>query len=315
MKPRLVLVGLGHGQIEIMDRIEELRERYEVSYIGFKDTIYTGAFPQVIADEMASAVVTLRPDVLPVAERLVALDPINRVVETDRGPVAYDRLVLATGAKSRGIGTGLKPMTHITLEQISASRSVTIVGGGKAGVELAFACVRSKRHVTLYARDVLPSLPGVVRRNIERLLVKSGVTIIAQKFERDTFADSLVLDATGVVPVAWWQDVGLAEEGAFINTDPFLRHASYPEIFITGDMAARLNGGVDAVRSGRHVAATLLGERKPFKQRTSLNILLTVPEHALLTFGRLTWHGRVPYWLKRQIDRRYFRKYGRKNTP
>ncbi|TCI80581.1 pyridine nucleotide-disulfide oxidoreductase [Exiguobacterium sp. SH0S1] len=309
MKPRLILVGLGHGQLEILARIEQLRERYEVSYVGLEETIYTGAFPQVIANEMASAVVNLRPDVTPVASRLISLDPVKRIIETDQGMIAYDHLVLATGAKSRGIGTGLKPMTDVAIEHIQASRAVTIVGGGKAGVELAFACVRSKQHVTLYAKQILPDLPNRVGRHIARRLVASGVTLIAQQYEGGDAPDGLVLDATGVVPVEWWHRSGLAEEGSFIPTDAYLRHATYQDIYITGDMAMGLNGGVDAVRSGRHVASALLGDQKPYKQRTSLNILLTTPGHALLTFGRLTWHGRCSYWIKRQIDRRYMQKF------
>lgn len=309
MKPRLVLVGLGHGQLEILNQLEQLRERYDVYYVGYDTTIYTGAFPQVIANEMESAVVTLRPDVTPIANRLDAIDPARRVIETDQGPIKYDRLVLATGAKSRGIGTGLKPMTDFVLERIRSTQTVIIVGGGKAGVELAFACARSKQHVTLYAKHVLPDLPARVGRHMSRRLLESGVTLIAQPYDHHPATDTLVLDATGVVPVEWWHRSGLAEEASFIPTDSYLRHRTYSDIYITGDMAMRLNGGVDAVRSGRHVASSLLGRQKPFKHRTSLNILLTTPGHALLTFGRLTWHGRLPYWLKRRIDRRYMQKY------
>lgn len=309
MKPRLVLVGLGHGQLEILSQIEKLRGRYDVHYIGYEKSIYTGAFPQVIAHEMISAVVTLRPDVKPIANQLIALDPVNRVIDTDQGPVVYDVLVLATGAKSRGIGTAIKPMTDRTMEHIEASQTIAIVGGGKAGVELAFACVRSKQHVTLYAKQVLPDLPKRIGRQITRRLIESGVTLIAKLYERDEFAHELVLDATGVVPVEWWHDSGLADKASFIPTDAYLRHPSYPNIYITGDMAINLNGGVDAVRSGRHVASALLGEQTPYKQRTPLNILLTTPGQALLTFGNFTWHGRGSYWLKRLIDRRYMQKF------
>ncbi len=45
MKPKLVLAGLGHGQLEILDRIEEIREQYDVRFIRDCQTIYTGAFP------------------------------------------------------------------------------------------------------------------------------------------------------------------------------------------------------------------------------------------------------------------------------
>lgn len=308
MKPRLVLVGLGHGQLEILARLDEIQERYDVKYIGGRETIYTGAFPQVIAGEMESATTRLRPDVTPVANRLIGLNPVARIVETEHGQVGYDLLVLATGAKSRGLGTGLKPMTSYVLDDIVNSEAVTIVGGGKAGVELAFACIRQKRRVTLYARRLLPELPRRVAQRMARRLVRSGVTIILAPFQSGQ-GDGLVLDATGVVADDWWSAAGLAEEAAFIETEDDLRHPVYRDIFITGDMAARLNGGVDAVRSGRHVARLLLGTKRPFKSRTSLNILLTTPGQALLTYGKLTWHGRFPYWLKRTIDRRYVERF------
>ncbi|TCI29467.1 pyridine nucleotide-disulfide oxidoreductase [Exiguobacterium sp. SL-10] len=309
MKPRLVLVGLGHGQFEILEHLDRLREYYEVSYIGGREAIYTGAFPQVIAGEMASATTRLRRDIAPVAERLIALDPDARLVETEHGNIAYDFLVLSTGAKSRGIGTGLKPMTRNMLDEIVQSDAITIVGGGKAGVELAFACIRRKRHVTLYARDILPDLSHHVGRQMARRLVQSGVTLMLSSFQPGTKAEGLVLDATGVGPDDWWAAAGLADHDAFIETTADLRHPVYREIYITGDMAARLNGGVDAVRSGRHVARQLLGTSRPFKSRTSLNILLTTPGRALLTFGKLTWHGRLPYWLKRKIDRRHVERF------
>lgn len=308
MKPRLVLAGLGHGQLELLDRLDALQERYEVVFIGSMTTIYTGAFPQVLAGLMDSATVPL-PNVSPVANRVLSIDPDAKRVMTEIGPVPYDKLVLSTGAQSRGTGLRLKPMTSELIELIQASERLSILGGGKAGVELAFVCVRSKA-VTLYAPEILPELPTRSRKQIERQLVASGVNVIKQK--RVHVEDELVLDATGIVSVEWWAESGLADSGAFIPTDAYLRQIDYPEIFVTGDMAEVLNGGVDAVRSGKYVAAQLLGEtQRPFRQRQSMNILLTTPGKALLTFDSFTWHGRLPYVLKRFIDRNYIRRFKR----
>lgn len=309
MKPRLVLVGLGHGQLEILDCLEELRHHYEVFFIGSTQTIYTGAFPQAITGDVASAVIYLRPDVLPVATRLISIDPFKKVVTTEIGSIEYDKLVLSTGAKSPGVGMSLKPMTDQVVQQIKASSSITIVGGGKAGVELAFACSRLGKKVTLYANRLLPESPKRVQHYINRLLIKSGVIHIAKKYDDESFSGGIVLDATGVAPDPWWYESGLAKEQHFIDTDRYLRHIDFPDIFVTGDMARRLYGGVDAVRSGRHVAAFLLGKEKPFKERKSLNIMITVPGKALLTFHKLNWHGRIPFWLKRKIDVGYMKKH------
>ena len=307
MKPTLVLAGLGHGQLEILDRLEEIQEHYEVRFIGGRQTVYTGAFPQVIAKLMPTA--TVRPPQLePVAKRVISIDPREQTVQTEKGSIHYDQLVLATGAKSRGIGTPLKPMTQALLERIDLSQEVTIVGGGKAGVELAFTCARTK-NVTLYAKRILPEAPAHTRKQIERLLVKSGIMVVKQQLQSDE-SEGLLLDATGVVPVEWWAESGLAKPDRFIETDAYLRHDQFRTIYVTGDMASNLNGGVDAVRSGRYVAKRLLGETtRPFRKRQSMNILLTTSGHALLTFGRFTWHGRLPYYLKRFIDSRYVRHY------
>ncbi|WP_214740988.1 FAD-dependent oxidoreductase [Exiguobacterium sp. s48] len=307
MKPRLVLVGLGHGQLEILDRLEEIREHYDVQFIGGNQTVYTGAFPQVIAKLMNSATVQL-PQLEPVAERVLSIDPRQQTIQTERGLFHYDQLVLATGAKSRGIGTPLKPMSQALLDHIDSSPVVTIVGGGKAGVELAFTCARTK-DVTLYAKTILPDVPLHRQKQIERLLVKSGIMVVKQQFQEDG-SEGLLLDATGVVPVAWWAESGLTKPDRFIETDEYLRHHQFTNIYVTGDMASCLNGGVDAVRSGRYVAKRLLGETsQPFRRRQSMNILLTTPGRAMLTFGQLTWHGRLPYYMKRFIDSRYVRHY------
>lgn len=307
MKPKLVLAGLGHGQLEILDRIEEICEQYDVRFIGDCQTIYTGAFPQVIAGLMDSASVR-SPQLEPVAKRVLSIDPIQQTVQTENGMFEYDQLVLATGAKSRGIGTPLKPMSQALLDRIELSSRVTIVGGGKAGVELAFTCARTK-NVTLYAKEILPDVSVHTRKHTERLLVRTGVMVVKQAFHADT-SEGLLLDATGVVPVEWWAESGLAKPERFIETDEFLRHRQFTNIYVTGDMASCLNGGVDAVRSGRYVGKRLLKEtRRPFRRRQSMNILLTTSGNALLTYGRFTWHGRIPYYMKRWIDSRYVRHY------
>ncbi|WP_215145171.1 NAD(P)/FAD-dependent oxidoreductase [Exiguobacterium qingdaonense] len=305
MKPRLVLAGLGHGQLEILDRIEEIQKEYDVVLIGGKRTMYTGAFPQVIAGLMPSA--TVQSPLEPVAEHVISVDPQEQSVRTENGSFHYDVLVLSTGAKSRGVGTPLKPMSRELLDQIEGSQRVTIVGGGKAGVELAFVCARTKK-VTLYASQMLRDVPVWRQKQMERLLVKSGVTVVKKK--KDSSGDAFQLDATGVAPVRWWADSGLAVPDAFIETDESLRHRQYKNIYVTGDMASTLSGGVDAVRSGRYVAKRLLNETKrPFRTREAVNILLTTPGRALLTFGQFTWHGRLPYYVKRWIDSRYVRQY------
>lgn len=200
-------------------------------------------------------------------------------------------------------------MSQALLDRIESSSRVTIVGGGKAGVELAFTCARIKNVTLLYAKEILPDVSVHTRKHTERLLVRTrghgrqtGVSCrrIGRAF----------IGCDGVVPVEWWTESGLSKPESFIEVDKYLRHHHFTNIYVTGDMAFCLNGGVDAVRSGRYVGKRLLEEtNRPFRRRQSMNILLTTLGHALLTYGKFTWHGWIPYYMKRWIDSWYVRHY------
>ena len=77
------------------------------------------------------------------------LDVAAKTVETAAGPVAYDRLVLATGSSPSnpripgadldGVFSVRKDVAYIRQmqERLAAARDVVIIGGGFIGIELA----------------------------------------------------------------------------------------------------------------------------------------------------------------------------------
>jgi len=171
-RPRVVIAGAGFGGLTCARRLERVEvdvllvDRY--NYHLFTPLLY----------QVASAVLDPGEIARPVRELIRPLDNVDfrqaeitgadlekRLLLTDRGPVPYDYLVLATGSQSDYFGNkslarhafGLKDLPqglalrNRVLAQFEASRWATdseqrrvmltfaVVGGGPTGVELAGA--------------------------------------------------------------------------------------------------------------------------------------------------------------------------------
>lgn len=191
----------------------------------------------------------------------VALDAGRREVVLASGrTVAYDGLVVATGARPRGLPgiplpeAGVHPLR--TFDQalalrgaLEGARRVVVIGGGLIGTEVASACRERGLQVTVVSPDpplvrVLgPLSPSVVPR-MERhgvALVRSGVAAVTGRARPDTvvltdgrrlLADVVVL-AVGAVPETSWLD------GSSVNTaDGVLCDERLRVVGLTGAVAA-----------------------------------------------------------------------------
>lgn len=175
--------------------------------------------------------------------------------------LAYDRLLLATGARPRrlacpGVGRALDLRTFADaaaiFSRVEAAASVAIVGGGLIGMELA-AVLRGKgiavSVVEAAARPLGRAVPARFAARLHARHAGEGVRFhLGQGIAEITpdavlLADGtrvpadIVVSAIGVVP-----DTGLAEAagiatGNGILTDAFLR-TSDPHVFAAGDCAA-----------------------------------------------------------------------------
>ena len=160
---------------------------------------------------------------------------------------------------------------------------LAVLGGGAAGVELAFAIQRraatdgwSHLRVDLLGSDTLPleGAPQRVRRRAAKLLAQRGVAwhgerravrveagrIVFERGEPQAFDACLVL--TGAAAPAWAADSGIeTDERGFIRVAPTLQSVSHPHIFAAGDVAAyyqaRPKSGVYAVKAGPVLAHNL----------------------------------------------------------
>ena len=137
----------------------------------------------------------------------VGVDLDARRVRLSRGePLAYDRLVLATGSKPNRFGwpgqdlAGVQglyglPDLRLLLENVQQTRGAVIVGGGLIGVELA-EMLRSRRiHVTMLVRE--PSYWANVLPREESELVGEVIREEGVELRLSTELASIEDDGTG----------------------------------------------------------------------------------------------------------------------
>jgi selenide,water dikinase len=231
-------------------------------------------------------------------------------------------------------------------EEAGPLRFVT-VGGGAAGVEVTLAIRHRLRTLAqMRGRDpdaysfavvtkggILEDHNASVQRRFRRVLAKRGVTVLehdAAKSVKDgqvisasgrrlDFDELLWVTEAGGGP--WLATTGLAlDRSGFIVVDATLRSVTDPRIFAAGDVAAnrdhpRPKAGVFAVRQGpplaRNLSRVLQGEQpEPFvPQRKFLSLVTTGDKYAIASRGNWAAEGRLMWWLKDQIDRRWMRQW------
>lgn len=229
--------------------------------------------------------------VLPFTRALV-IDPARRVVETDKGDVAYGRLVLALGADPipHGLaGIGAEDVLQVNdltdyarfRKALEGRRHVAILGGGLIGCEFANDLAATGHEVTVLHLGSWPLdrlVPEEVGRGLAENLAQRGV---AWRFGRTartvekTPADlritlddgswlqaDLVLSAIGLRSRTALADAAGLKVNRGIVVDRHLA-SSDPDIFAVGD-CAEVEGLVlpfvqPLLRQVKALAATLTG--------------------------------------------------------
>jgi 3-phenylpropionate/trans-cinnamate dioxygenase ferredoxin reductase component len=238
------------------------------------------------------------------ATRATGIDRAGKRLLTDRGDIAYDRLVLATGSRVRRLplpGADRANVFHLRTiadvdrirARLAPGRRVVVVGGGFIGLEVAASCVKLGLAVT-----VLEGLPRVLARVtappvsafFERVHreagvdLRTGAQLAALEGEPEVthvvladgtrIAADLVIVGIGIVPnVELARDAGLAVDDGIV-VDEFTRTAD-PDILAAGDCTRHPNGFLgrplrlesvqNAMEQARAAAATLAGRPEPYR--------------------------------------------------
>ena len=248
---------------------------------------------------------------------VTTLDTAGRaVVLADGERVAYDRLLLATGSRSRPLGVPGADLPGVHLlrqvddaESLRAAlgpgRHLVVIGGGWIGTEVAASARQLGTDVTILMTGGLPlEKPlGTVAATVYRdLHVEHGVTFVtvpgiasvegAGRAEEVVatdgrrFACDAVVAAVGASPrTELAADAGLAIDGGGVAVDETLE-TSAPGVFAAGDIAAALH--------------PMLGRRVRLEHWAAAKFQGPAAARAML--GRGVPYDRLPYFYSDQYD-------------
>jgi len=361
---RLVLAGGGHAHLSVLRALAAQRWHAEVVLVTPDPyQTYSGMLPGWMGGHYSLA--DCRIDLRPLAEaagvrvlfgQIVGMDAgQRRVALSDGACLDYDYLSLDIGSESdlswlEVAGERLLPIKPLgefvqrwpAILAAAAEREdyrLVVVGGGAAGVELAFsvqyACAErgSNAAVALVASEhgILPGHSTGVKTRAADLLRRRGISLyqaqavgvaegVMLSDGRLLRADCLIA-ATGARPPAWLRASGLdLDEHGYILVDATHRSPSRPEVFAAGEVCSRTDlklarSGIHAVFAGPVLAHNLFasmngGELIHYRPRKrNLYLLATGPKHAIASWGAFSAQG---YWVwrwKDWIDRRFMKKH------
>lgn len=359
----LLLVGAGHAHLHVVQRAAQLvAAGYRVHLLAPRFFDYSGVASATAAGSLPRDVG--RIDVRALAgtsgvqfheDTLTSVRPDERVAVTSTGRrIAYDVLSLNIGSVVASAGleppetvlrvkplSGLADLDSRIRAAGSPGATVTVVGGGASGLELAaHLSTRSdvaRVHVVESASVIGADLPAGARRRIARLLAARAVAVHAGCVVRDlaerhvvcgdgvALSHDVALLATGLVAPPLLAELGLGDESG-VPVRGTLQHVDRDEIYAVGDCARFLPGplpriGVHGVRQGpvlhRSLLARARGGQLPVyePQDRALSILDLGDGVGLAVRGRWWWYGIGPLRLKRYIDRRWLRTYRAPASP
>ncbi|MER6787395.1 FAD-dependent oxidoreductase [Streptomyces sp. NPDC000658] len=233
---------------------------------------------------------------LELGREVLGLRAADHELDTGRGPVAYDVLVLATGAEPiRLPGAEGVPGVHLlrTLDDaerlrpvLAGRHDVVVVGAGWIGAEFATAAREAGCEVTVVEaaeRPLAGALPAEVAAPMAAWYADSGIALRTRARVERVEPGAVVLDGGSRLPAdavvvgigarpatAWLAGSGI-ELGAHreIVADAGLR-TSLPDVYAVGDCASFPSGRYgerllvhhwdNALQGPRTVAANIVGE-------------------------------------------------------
>ncbi|WP_264191411.1 FAD-dependent oxidoreductase [Metabacillus litoralis] len=311
---------------------------YSGMFSGFTEGVYHEEEIRINIQQLCQ-----RASIEFIEDTIVTIDPIKRTVIGESATTyTFDIISFDIGSNGKAFnGNRIKP-NYLFTEEISMFRSSeapTIIGGGAAGVELALSTLAwrkahtMKGDVTLVSSSPLLSTYGdKASKKIKNIALQKGLKIHENERVENVRATTIVtkngreipytqiLSLTGPTGHKLFQHLSPTDNG-FLQVTDDLNHRKYPFIFGAGDCITLESNptlpknGVYAVRQGpilwenikNYLSAEILSTFKP--QRKYLSILSTGNKQALLTYGDIILHGKLPWRLKHFIDKKFINQH------
>ena len=321
MKKRLVVIGAGPAGLPVASQVRKETDQFDINVIT--DRQYFSYSPCGIPFVVSGMIksfdnLIMRGDkhykdmdiFVHTGTHAESIDTDKQVVTTNKGSFPYDVLVIATGVKPfvppikgidlKGVYFMYSLEEAIEVERgLKDSNTITIVGGGAIGLEMAYAFRKRHKDVIVIERgpQVMPSiLDPDMAAIVEDYLLENGITILKDtevtSFESDDgrvsavvtnegrIKTDMVLVSVGVRPnVQIAVDAGIERgvSGGLI-TDSSLRVRKngkfMPNIYACGNCIEVIDGvtfrpalsalGSTAVRQALTVAENILGTNTVF---------------------------------------------------
>jgi selenide,water dikinase len=370
---RLVLLGGGHAHVHVLKAIgHALDPAVSVTLVTpVERQVYSGMVPGLVAGHYARndcgidlAPLARHARALVVRSSVTLINPAMREVILANGEIVpYDVLSINVGAQPfagaaagvAGHAIAVRPLERFlagwerVLERARSGgmNAVSVVGGGAAGLELAFAMQHRFRqeigagapHVRVLtdAHTFLPEYPTPVRGRLLRQALRGNIGLHAQcrvgevgpgylrLKDNIEFATDATFWVTGAAAHGFIRDSGLrTDERGFLAVNDFQQSLSHPEVFGAGDCATNLQNprpkaGVFAVRAGPALAANLMAALHggPLEHHVSARRFLALiscgRRYAIGVYGPLSFEGGWVWHWKDRIDRRFLAGYAPEN--
>ena len=206
----------------------------------------------------------------------------KRIVLGTGEQIVFEKLVLATGAQPRKLDTdgvlylrSLDDSRRIK-DQAASARRALVIGGGFIAMEAASSLAQRGVEVTMAIREdriwksfFTEEMSASFQRYFESRGVRLELGADLIRFKQSDY--DMVVAGIGVTPVTEIFKGIMLGNGVHVNE---YLETSASDVYAAGDVAnyhdvlfkkqRRVEHWDNAVSQGKHVAHTLLGERKPF---------------------------------------------------